>query len=570
MSLLLNSVPTVTVYTPEMNLNEPRIFTILKGGSETTWKHVMSTSYSNSSYTISAPPPSPAIAIDRHVYQMMTVTGTISGKAPVGQRLLQTGYWALRSYPLARNTSTVQLSLNNTATSVNLSDVIGPLLLYNNGAIAKEYEYSMCPTELDESCDYQDLANSVRNPLASYLDSSTGLTHRGAFAPDVIVNPLGGGTGPADPVVTATVTYTIVEPFFCLSPLVWGRGYHKAMTGIQTFDLTINWNNDLSRMFSFANGSGSVISNVAVNLGPPSLLFKYITPQLLDAIPKSCEMNYNVIDRYPTFYGSIAPNSTVTISSANIQLNSVPIDIYIAAREQNSDLTAFSTDSFLPITQLSVNFNNRSGLLSNADIHDLYNVSKRNGLCQSFQEFSGKRQYVCNGNNETLVPTVGGCVKIQMAKDIGLDSVTAPGLQSTYQLQLNATVYNQRTTPVNVMLYVIVISQGVWTVENNRSVSQIGVISKLDILNSEKSPVVKYKDMDQMMGGNVFEDIGNAITKGLSWVKDNVVPLARDIIPVVSGVKSLTGLGEGEEDGIYDVMGGARYPRSAMRHRLRR
>lgn len=563
MSLLLNPAPTQVVYVPEVDFTDGKIYTILKGGEQVTWKHILSTSYSNSSYTVSAPPPSPATVISRKVYQLMRVSFDIVGQAPVGQKLLQSGYWALRSWPLARNINTMTVSINNAATTVNMSDVIGPILLYNMAEHAKEYEYSMTPTELDESVVYDDLVNSVRNVLGSYIDSSTGLTHRGAFSPAVINNPDGLGIG-AGLNVTAHVEFDICEPLILMSPLTWGRCEKSGLYGVQTFDLQVNWGGDLSRMLSFANGSGSVISGVSVNIGQPSLLWKYLTPQSLEKVPSKCEMNYSEINRYPTSAPSIPANTQVRVSSSNIQLKGIPDDLILCCRIQNSDQTMYTTDTFLPITQLSINFNNQSGLLSNTNVNDLYNISKANGLCQSFQEFAGQRMYVCNGSSERSFNTGGGAVRLRMGKDIGLPSTLSSGVDGTYQLQVDATVYNQRPTAVNATFYIITFSSGVWTVESGRSVSQTNVVSKLDVLNSEKSQVVKYKNTDQMLGGNIFEDIGDAISKGLSWVKDNVLPVARDVIPIVS---SLKGLGmEGEED----YVGGAHYPRSALRRRLHR
>lgn len=560
MSLALNPIPTQVVYDPLCNLNEPRIYTIQKGGAQVTWKNILATSYSNSNFTISAPPPSPGILVDRKIYMKMRVSIDIVGTAPPGSLLLQSGAWALRSFPLSRLVNTLQISINNTSCSINMADVFGAFLMYHNGTVAKETEYSMTPTCLDQSTEYSALVNSIRNPLGPYGDSNDGASMgRGGFAP---VSSTYVNTN-----TTAHLDFDLCENLF-LSPLVWGRKNYKAFAGVQTFDVTVNWVNDLTRILSLATGSPSTYTSITVNLGQPSLLFKYVTPQLLSSVPRSIEYAYNVVDRYPTYAGTIASGATTQISSSNIQLKGIPRHMYFACRQQNSDLTAYTSDFFLPISQLSMNFNNQCGIFSNMTQFDIYNLCKGNGLNQNWTQFSGGPTVQTNGSTISSFGTIGGVVKVEFAKDIGLSSVEAPGLDGTYQLQINATVTNQSANAVNAMFYIITITEGTWTIENNRSVSQTGVISKLDILNSEQSPVVHYKDLDEMMGGNIFEDIASGLSKGLSWVRENVIPVARDIAPIIG---SLRGRGEGEGmygSGCGEEMGGAHISRRHLRRRI--
>lgn len=556
MSLALNPIPTAVVFDPNVDFSEPRIYTILKGAAQNTWKNVISSSYSNSSFTVSAPPPNPSCVVDRKIYMKMRVSIDITGTAPPGQLLLQSGYFALRSFPLSRLVNTMNISINNTSCNINMADVLGSFLCYNNNVFSKEYEYSMTPSTLDQSTDYQSLVNTVRNPLAGYIDSNdSASTGRGAFGPAVFTNTN----------TTAHLEYDLCEPLF-LSPLMWGRNMHKGFVGVQTFDVTVNWVSNLERILSLATGSGSTYTNISVNLGQPSLLFHYSTMQLLESIPRSVEYAYNVVDRYPTFVGSIGPGVTTTVSSSNIQMKGIPKKGLVFARKQNSDLTAFDTDSFLPIKSMTLNFNNNAGIFSGMSQFDIYNMCKKNGLCQSWTQFSGAPIYnSVGGSLNRLGSCVGGPVVFEFGSDVGLSSVEAPGLDGTYQFQIDVTLTNQNPyAAVNAMLYIVIITEGTWTIENNRSVSQTGVISKLDILNSEKSPVIKYKQLEHMMGGNIFEDIASGFAKALGWVRDNVLPVARDVVPLVS---ALSGKGEGAIVG-GEYVGGASMPRHHLRRRL--
>jgi len=61
-----------------------------------------------------------------------------------------------------------------------------------------------------------------------------------------------------------------------------------------------------------------------------------------------------------------------------------------------------------------------------------------------------------------------------------------------------------QSNAVNYTLYIITVSEGTFCIENNRSVAQIGVISKTDILTAKQhiSDFVNYEDVQDVMGGN--------------------------------------------------------------------
>lgn len=94
----------------------------------------------------------------------------------------------------------------------------------------------------------------------------------------------------------------------------------------------------------------------------------------------------------------------------------------------------------------------------------------------------------------------------------------------TYQLQINATVRNINTVDtITPALYLIIVSEGVFTVLDNRSVSQIGVVSKLDVIESRMSPFVDYNMLYNIHGGNFLSSIksfGKKVLAGLEKVHD--------------------------------------------------
>ena len=131
-------------------------YLIQKPGEDVTYRNVTSTSYSNNSINFSAPPPSPATIVDRRIEMRVKFQLTFTGTS-VGPTLLQIGSNdAPRAFPLSQAINTLRISINNISVSTELSDYIGALLHYNTGRDAKEYDYSMSPSMLDQYQDYND------------------------------------------------------------------------------------------------------------------------------------------------------------------------------------------------------------------------------------------------------------------------------------------------------------------------------------------------------------------------------------------------------------------------------
>jgi hypothetical protein len=558
MSYNLNPLNVVKVLDPIVDLNAEREYAILNGGSEVSWKNYASNSSSNTSTNFSCPPPNPGIIVDRKVYIKMPIGIDFYGTAAVGSNLLQTGFDAFRALPVSSVLNSLQVTLNNTSCSINMADVIQPLMRYHNNTELKEHEYSTSPMTMDQTQNYSDLngANfAIRNPLSGYGDSNDGSQMgRGAFP---LVNISVFQNTPNYAHIEAEIT----EELF-LSPFYFGHGNHCGFIGLQTMDFTFNWVSDLSRIWSHSAGAGTFSQPPVVTFGLlPTLLFKYITPKELMHIPRHIEYPYFTVDRYPTnFSNSFVPNSIITIPSQNIQLNSIPRRIYICARKTNSKLTYTDTDTFFAIDRISINWQNRVGLLSSCSSQDLYNISKKNGCNLSWTEWSGGPTLNMSGTNNTLFGTVGSVLAIELGTDVGLQDLESPGINSSIQVQLDVTLrnVNQTITLDGGTLYIIVVSEGTFTIEDNRSVTQIGVISRQDILNAKSSPNVNYHDVEKVMGSgsffgdlkrfgkSAFEQIKKYGPSVLKTVREDVIPIAKELAPLLAAGDGVIVGGEGD------------------------
>lgn len=547
MSYSLNPIKPVKVIDPELDFNKENVYVVLKGSQRTSWKPIISTSYSNSSATFSAPPPSPDICVSRNVKLVQPVTLDFIGNAPLGQALLQSQYDSPRAYPLSSNMNSLQLDLNNTSFSINMSDTVQALLRYHNPDKLKDGNMSTTPSTLDKSQQYSDLANSIHNPLGSVIDTSLGgLDGRGAFPVQSITNNISAGIG-VD--TTAQIQYNFCEDLY-LSPLIFGTEcIENGFIGLQTFQLIINWASDLSRFWCHDNSGGTTLTSITITLGAPTLLFEYKTPDPLSRVPSFRHYPYYEIQRYPTDWTSIGSGVSQQIPSTNIQLNSIPRMIYIYARKRNADLTFTDTDTFFSIENISINWANQSGLLSNASKFDLYQMSKKNGCALNWRDWSAESSPFNSGSTVSQIAGVGSVLAVEFGTDIGLNSEEAPGLNGTYQLQLTASVTNRSSSAIIPTLYVVVVNEGVFTIQNNSAYSQIGVISRQNVLDANHQEGINYNDLKYMSGASIFKNFGRKLantikqigktTKSAVQIAKEVAPIARDLYQIAK----MSGLG---------------------------
>ena len=412
MSANIQPLQVVQVQDPLIKLNNKRVYAVLRGGSEVTYKKFISSSYSTSTTNFTAPPPSPGIIVSRRVLLNHQLTLTFSGSGAGQGNILQPGFDALRAMPLSSIINVLNITLNNTAVSINMSDVIQAFLRYNNDADNKHTTFSTTASYLDQAQRYADLTATGRNPLASYNEGQDGdVENRGAFDMEVVSNTP----------TSAVIKVDITEPLF-LSPMLWSKYDKSGFIGLQNIDLNITYNSDLSRVWSRAtNHPNTGLTNIAVAFTKaPEIYFKYVTPPATMMIPNELSYPYSVVDRFPSPVSDrIDRGLTGTLTSNNLQFQGIPKKIYIYARRPNSAQTYNTTDTFFSIEKVNINFNNRSGLLASASKQDLYELSRKNGCNLSWQQWSGLAMGNL-GSNYVRMGTTGSILCLEPALDLPL------------------------------------------------------------------------------------------------------------------------------------------------------
>ena len=498
MSLSVFPLSTVKVLEPRTKINSKRAYAVLKGGSMVSYKPITSIGSSPSSITFSANPPSPNIIVDRELWMTWVINMTFTGTSISGPLLQLGSNDAPRAFPIAQSINTASITMNDATVNINTNDVIGMLLRYATPRDVRMKQYSGTPSMLDQFQNYSEGIGTTKNVMGLYGDNGYEDPRGGFVGITNLVNPSGAGT------LTASLTLEVTEPVF-LSPWIFGGDEEAGFIGLQTLEATFTLNN-LSRLWSHSS-LGNPLSTISASFAnPPQLLFTYITPDTIQRIPEVAVYPYFTITRYPNDFGTLAPNATALIESNNLQFQTIPRRVLLAARQRNTDLSYLTSDVFAGISSINVNFNGQSGLLSSATQQDLFNMSVRNGVDMDWNQWSLH---------------VGSVLAVEFGIDIGLTPVQAPGMIGTFQFQVAVNIYNpNQLNSIYYTLYVVAINEGTFTITQNQCLTQIGILTAQDILNSASSPMVDYAMIKNVeRGGNFFSSIKSFISKYLPHAK---------------------------------------------------
>ncbi len=482
---------------------------------------------------------------------------------------------SLQAFPLNSLMTTVQSTINNVSISTNLKDVL-PMIsrLYDRRVLSRlnSTSPSYCDNIYGNYSDSLIVAPAgagggltgipaINSPLAGVKNNGydEDFFPRGAFQLDQIVidHNDGAGNWDASPVSLGqageywiiSIKATLTEPFLALSPYLNTEPDNDAgLLGVNNLSLVCNIDNTCSRLFSTARGSAPFtpfitgislgwnnagagnINTQSVGFANTQLLFNFLSLQpeqyakistknvvpFVD-VPRylTTSTNATAIPAYTPAYlntGASVPPSTQIISSQSIQLNQVPDLIIICARVPMSTQNWAYPSGFLTIQNISINFNNASGLLATATAQNLYEMSARNGSSQSWNEFRGLVSSTVTSTVAvptglpTMIPSTGSLLVLNPVMDFSLPSYLSSSSLGQYQLQFNVTVANQLPIAVTPELCIITMNSGIFVTQQGTSQIFTGILTKEQVLNTkEKNPVphLATNEYKRLIGGKL-------------------------------------------------------------------
>jgi hypothetical protein len=578
MSISISALDTVRVLDPRTDVNSlaRRTYRILDGPQDSGYQRILPDGTASTNAVFNINPPSSRTFINRHILIEYTVDLTFRGTATAaGQCLLQAtglpkalgvnetvgavnygGAMTLkgdapRAYPLANAMQSVQVSINQDRISVPVGSMWRAMTRYNNDFLQQRLDQSLTPTFLDQEQDYnpQGAATGSRSPFGDYNDSPD-VIPRGGWQNCVIlrndvsgaVRITDGGNIANNGDLVSVVRLTVCEPLF-ISPFLYQRNSQfTGLIGVQTMQLQIGLagrssqlNGGLASMFwshtpGMANTTPITVAECAVVNGGCAVYVNYLTPDMTQEIPLTNHWAYaepqlfpgNAITlpaKVPGPVGTVPPLSPIVpMVFNNIQLNSIPSRVYLFASKADTLHTIESPDTFGWIQGVSISFDNRDAILSNASPRDLYNIAVKNGVSLSWDQFSSK---------------TGSVLALDFGEDIPLRPAQAPGLRGSFSFRVTANVSNESANTADFQLFLVIMGVGVFTISNGSAVRTVGVLDVSNILASKDQDALPWTPSGDIYGGGIMDTIKGLFGKFMKFAKP-AAGMAAKVLPMVA------------------------------------
>jgi hypothetical protein len=473
---------------------------------------------------------------------------------------------ALAAFPLHELVSTMTATINDTSVVINTDSVLHEVLRmtdYQKNRLART-----CPTMLDRYQSYDDAFLALNSPLNGYSDQTAPFEAPNGAWYDIQFCDVSGGnitnTAPTFTAIGATqagatglvyLKFTSIEKLV-LSPFIFADSaeWETGLFGINNIQLVFNMKGGEQRVLRNCQAAGCVTINSvtlhAVNGSPfigAAVNVQYLTPSLDIPLPaKSC-VPYLEFPRYINANLNALPaNSSATYSSTTIVLPQIPDMLIIYAKPKVYALN--EGDYYLPIDQISLNFDNFAGLLSSHRGFQLYQMAVHNGLEMTYEQWIGQARVALPPSGATagsVINTVGGFLILKPGQDFALQSGQAPSLIGNFTLQFNCRINNYTDASVDPQLTVIAVNSGFFETLAGSSRIIKGVLSEADIISAEPIAQMSRDGLKRLVGHGFFSSLGSILSK------------AKDIYaatkPAVSAIKGM--LPEGKIKGMLDSVG---------------
>jgi len=559
----------VLVKDPRLDVSDAIKYAVIKGGQNVTMVKLPAVAYSNSQLVWNVQVPSEQTIIDRRVLINATVDITITTGTGMANTYIAYGInAALASFPIHQCMTTLSATINNNTVTCNIDDVLPAVIrLLDNEDLVYNNSYSPAFNEMLGTYYTAGGTGYLANANTSlWACTSREDWHRGAF-PIKTSNAALSAT-------SVKLTYELTEPLL-LSPFMFSKtkSNNQGFYGIQNMNIVANLNNGATIFRgpttgakSFVNPSGTNrtadgIQNITVDFTvvKPNLFFTYLTPHPSDLMPARNIVPYYELPRYinggqPEVAAGSVVNSAFVYGSEtlltfnSIQLNQIPDRLILFVRRTKSRcvyvppvvgppaVDGFAgvwgvPDAALPISKISINFNNNSGILASAENQQLWEMSKNNGANTNWTEWYGVGTSINTAlDTVSTLPLSGSYLVLEFGKDIQLtEDFYASGSLGNFNLQMNVYCRNNTLVKANagdVELVVITMNSGVFVCERGTSATYTGILTKQDVLEASAQEYYTHDDVKRIVGGGFWDSIKSGVSslakKGLKMGKEHL------------------------------------------------
>ena len=386
--------------------------------------------------------------------------------------------------------------------------------------------------------DYNVSANSVYSELAERQGSSPYRQGRGLHNFNVV--GFGGNNGWDGGFVEFT-SYDLVT----MSPLVHDSQLFPGFTNCTSLQLSFTLQN-LQRILANNRYAGGAITGFDVQISESYVHLTEITMPVYMSIPPSVSLSYYDIQRQTSGQVAVQPKATATIRSNTYQLNTIPSRIIVYVKEQESSVyggnvanlpvgdkvnyqNAIDTMTSIPdcygaIENIEINFNNSNSLLSSASQAQLFQLSSRNGVDLTFQEFIGRSKetgrinlYV-PGQEEQETPLVGSILCLDMGRDLPQDPTSIPATSCNSNFSVQVRFNNPSERAITYELTILYVYAGVLVISPGSAFKYNSLLTRDEVLSL---PLLEGDCDDRLKGGDFVSSVMKNSKEGLSRLGDS-------------------------------------------------
>ena len=431
---------------------------------------------------------------------------------------------ALDAFPLHKMVSSMSATINDAVCNINTSSVLSELLLLTDSDPNLKYNMTT-PSYVSKYAINSSSTNAHNNPINGFYDQEANKPKNGAYY-DVsfVTDPTGNTAATLDDLKeTASTTANPAGGFFSnatydlyikfratenlfLSPFSFVSNNECSLFGVNNIQVQMNLR-EPSRVFSYA-GPGDSTCTVSYASESPfreaKLTVKFLTPPLDLELPKVSITPYMSFDRAITNRTVAFVGGKASLTSSTITLPSIPDFLIISCKKQN--YSNKESEWYMPITKISIQFDNYSGICSTLSKEELYQISYENGLKLDYNVYSGGAN-TPNG----LVPTLGGFLILKMGKNIPLQAGMSPGVGGNFSLQFNCEVELPKgniVAPTDVQLNVMTPNSGYFMTKNGSSMIMKNLLSEGDVMEATGA---ETEADERVIGGSFWNKMSSAM-----------------------------------------------------------
>jgi hypothetical protein len=235
-----------------------------------------------------------------------------------------------------------------------------------------------------------------------------------------------------------------------MSPLVFDKHWYRRPGITMINNIIINMsidNNQLQRIWRQSENDLVTYNNVQISFEQPSLLLYYKTLPTYMTSPTTLSYPFANIQNFIYQYtNTITPAQTeFTLTTNTVQFQTIPHRLIISVSKSTQQKTRNDPDSFCPIKNINITWDNRSGILSTLTMFDLYQLCLKNGLKMSWANFSAQPVQVYNQGIVRLFMGTGAPLALDFGTDIPLINDDFPGKKGTWNFQCTVTAVNTKS-----------------------------------------------------------------------------------------------------------------------------